>query len=198
GSGRTDVGSREPGTLETQTWDLSVPGYLLADALGRTVDTNTLPPANPNPNAIDLIAFEVLAYPSINNLNLSTTCGVVPLSSTKLLLSEAACAVKLQPDTLIVWIGNNDALQALTMGIPPTNPLVFGVQYNLLLTTLKASGAKLVIANVPDVTHLPYLFKCSDSSYSVPSIASPPADLTQACTSEGLSSGHFVAVSPSV
>jgi hypothetical protein len=122
---------------------------------------------------------------------------VAKLSATKFLLSEAGCAVKLQPDTLILWIGNNDALQALTMGIPPTKSLVFGTQYDLLLTTLKASGAKLVVANVPDVTHLPFLFQCSVSSYVVPNIANPPApsDLTQACSSEGVASGHFLAVS---
>jgi len=195
GSGRTDIGLREPDTQGTQTLNLSVPGYLLADALGRTVDTNNFLPTNPNPNAIDLMAFQILAYPSINNFSLSSTCGVVPLSSTKFLLSEAGCAVKQQPDTLILWIGNNDALQALTMGIPPTNSLVFGTEYDLLMTTLKASGAKLVIANVPDVTHLPFLFQCSNSSYSVPNIANPPTDLTQACTRDGATSGHFLKVS---
>jgi len=197
GSGRTDIGLREPDTQGTQTLNLSVPGYLLADALGRTVDTNNFLPTNPNPNAIDLMAFQILAYPSINNFSLSSTCGVVPLSSTKFLLSEAGCAVKQQPDTLILWIGNNDALQALTMGIPPTNSLVFGTEYELLMTTLKASGAKLVIANVPDVTHLPFLFQCSDSSYFVPNIANPPADPTQACN-ERATQGHFLPVSASL
>jgi len=196
GSGRTDVGLREPDTQGTQTLNLSVPGYLLADALGRIVDTTTFSsPAN----QIDLMAFQVLAYPSITKANPLSGCGVVKLSPTKFLLSEAACAVKEQPDTLILWIGNNDALQALTMGIPPTNPTAFRTEYDLLLTTLKASGAKLVIANVPDVTHLPFLFQCSVSSYVVPNIANPPApaDLPNACTT-GVNSGHFLSVPASL
>jgi phospholipase/lecithinase/hemolysin len=148
-------------------------------------------------NVIDLMAFDVLAYPSINNFNLFTTCGVVPLSTTRFLLSEAACAIKQQPDTLIVWVGNNDALQALTSGAPPTDPQVFATQYELLLATLKASGAKLVIANVPDVTHLPFLIQCPGGSYVVPKLADPPgpSDLPNACSG---TDAHFTQIDGSL
>jgi hypothetical protein len=193
GSNGTAPGVRENTTQ--QTLDLSVPGYLLADALGRVVDTSTF--TSPNVNVIDVMAFDVLAYPSVRANNPFSTCGVMPLSSTMFFLSAATCAVQQRPETLILWIGNNDALQALTTGTPPTDSLVFAAQYDLLLGMLKASGARIVIANVPDVTHLPFLMQCSDGTYYVPNLANPPADPTQAC-SVGTGTGQFIAISPSL
>jgi hypothetical protein len=57
----------------------------------------------------------------------------------------------------LVSIGNNDALQALTLGLPPTDPKIFAVEYAVLLRALSSTGAKVIVSNVPDVRTIPFL-----------------------------------------
>ena len=57
------------------------------------------------------------------------------------------------------WLGNNDALLYATSGGAGdvlTDETSFAELYNLLISTLTASGAKGVVATVPDVTSIPY------------------------------------------
>jgi hypothetical protein len=57
------------------------------------------------------------------------------------------------------WLGNNDALLYATSGGAGdvlTDETVFAELDNLLIGTLTASGAKGVVATVPDVTSIPY------------------------------------------
>jgi len=57
------------------------------------------------------------------------------------------------------WLGNNDALLYATSGGAGdvlTDPTVFAELDNLLISTLTATGAKGVVATVPDVTSIPY------------------------------------------
>lgn len=63
------------------------------------------------------------------------------------------------------WLGSNDALLYALQGAPPTTPLstvrlsdtaAFSFNLNLALQSLTAGGAKGVIANVPDITSIPY------------------------------------------
>ncbi|TMM58177.1 G-D-S-L family lipolytic protein [Maribacter algarum] len=77
------------------------------------------------------------------------------------------------PTFFSLWIGNNDILSFATSGglgvdqqgnFDPstyggtdiTDPNVFAQTYNGILQTLTAGGAKGVIANIPDVTSIPY------------------------------------------
>lgn len=82
-------------------------------------------------------------------------------------------AVAQNPTFFTLWIGNNDILSYATSGgsgvnrtgnMNPasygpndiTDPTVFAGVYNTLLTQLTANGAKGAVANIPDVTTIPY------------------------------------------
>ena len=73
------------------------------------------------------------------------------------LCERTACALELKPQTILVSIGNNDALQALTLGIPPTNTGTFAEEYVAFLAGLSATHAHIVVSNIPDVTAIPFL-----------------------------------------
>ncbi len=82
-------------------------------------------------------------------------------------------AVAQNPTFFSLWIGNNDVLSFATSGgtgvnqlgnLNPTtyggnditDPNVFGSVYSTLLDGLTANGAKGVVANIPDVTSVPF------------------------------------------
>jgi lysophospholipase L1-like esterase len=122
----------------TQVTDLAVPGALLNDVM------NTVPLVNPTTGQQQLnqlvLGFPGLGYGQAN--------------------SQATFAVNAQPTTIFLWIGNNDALVADETGMPASMTSVanFTSQYQALITELTTmSPANLVIANIPDVTKVPYL-----------------------------------------
>jgi lysophospholipase L1-like esterase len=122
----------------TQVTDLAVPGALLNDVM------NTVPLVNPAPGQQQLNQL-VLGFPGLGY-------GVAD--------SQASFAVKAQPTTIFLWIGNNDALVADETGMPSsmTSVATFTSQYQALITELTTMApAHLVIANIPDVTKVPYL-----------------------------------------
>ncbi len=122
----------------TQPTDLAVPGALLNDVM------NTVPLANPAPGQQQINQL-VLGFPGLGY-------GQA--------YSQSTFAVKAQPTTIFLWIGNNDALVADETGMPSSMTSVanFTTQYQALITQLTTmTPANLVIANIPDVTKVPYL-----------------------------------------
>jgi lysophospholipase L1-like esterase len=122
----------------TQVTDLAVPGALLNDVL------NTVPLVNPAPGQQQLNQL-VLGFPGLGY-------GQA--------YSQATFAVKAQPTTIFLWIGNNDALIADITGTPGSMTSVanFTTQYQALMTQLTTlTPAHLIIGNIPDVTQVPYL-----------------------------------------
>jgi lysophospholipase L1-like esterase len=122
----------------TQPTDLAVPGALVNDVV------NTLPLVNPAPGQQQLNQL-VLGFPGFGY-------GQA--------LSQAGSAINALPTTVFLWIGNNDALIADITGKPGSMTPVdtFTTQYKALITLLTSSTvAHLVIANIPDVTQVPYL-----------------------------------------
>jgi phospholipase/lecithinase/hemolysin len=119
---------------DQQATDLAVPGHRLHDLI------HSAPTLLPTTDE-DIITNLVLGYPAGNN-------------NTQ--LEEA---VALQPSTVFLWIGNNDALTADDAGTADAmTPLTdFSADYAQLMTTLKGTGAHLVVANIPDVTLVPYM-----------------------------------------
>jgi lysophospholipase L1-like esterase len=118
-----------------QPTDLAVPGHLLHDVL------YTMPTASPTTNQ-QLITNLVLAY---------------PLGNTK---SQLGQAIDLKPSMVVVWAGNNDALAADEAGTPSamTSLSSFTTDFTQLLTTLKSQAtSNIVVANIPDVTLVPYM-----------------------------------------
>ena len=78
----------------------------------------------------------------------------------------------LQPTFITAWIGNNDVLGYATSGgtsgtnvgitgLPPgtlpTEPEFFTLLYGPMLDSLAASGADIVVGNIPDVSSIPSL-----------------------------------------
>jgi len=71
-------------------------------------------------------------------------------------------AVGMRPSLLTVWIGNNDVLGAAVRGraidgVTLTPADVFRSRYSQLIATLRATGARIVAANLPDATVIPYV-----------------------------------------
>jgi|CZKL01.1.fsa_nt_gi lysophospholipase L1-like esterase len=115
--------------------DLAVPGHQLNDVI------NYAPPLVPTSNE-DVITDLVLGF---------------PIGNDKSQMNEA---IALKPTALFVWAGSNDALLADDSGSPAsmTTVTTFTQQITQLLTTLHTqTKAILVVANVPDVTAVPYL-----------------------------------------
>jgi lysophospholipase L1-like esterase len=152
GSGNISRGNNT-GTREdslTQTLNLSVPGFLVADALSRSINLGAAVT-----NGVDAMALEVLGFPGLATN--TPPCEALGFQNNILILSEVACAAELHPNTILVSIGNNDALQSLTLGLQPTDAHTFASEYGNLLATLASTGAKIVVTNIPDVTSLPFL-----------------------------------------
>ncbi len=159
-----------------QVTNLSVPGFLVADVLARPF------PGNPAVNLIDALSDVILGSPGV-----LPGCGPYPVPPDVLIVSQVTCAAALRPTAILVSIGNNDALQALTLGVPPTDTATFSANLYQLLNGLRATNAQIVMANIPDVTEIPFLLsvpafraRCgfapvgvSNSDYVVPDIANP-------------------------
>jgi lysophospholipase L1-like esterase len=75
-------------------------------------------------------------------------------------LSQAEQAAAANPTTIFLWIGNNDTLVADITGMPSSMTTLanFTTQYQQLINYLEENtNAHLIIANIPDVTAVPYL-----------------------------------------
>jgi lysophospholipase L1-like esterase len=64
-----------------------------------------------------------------------------------------------KPTFVTLWIGNNDALGAATTGnVALLTPLAtFQANYQTIVGAIASSGAKMAIANIPDVTSIPFV-----------------------------------------
>lgn len=69
-------------------------------------------------------------------------------------------AMAQKPTFFSLWIGNNDVLGYATSGGDGSNPITpvatFNQVYGVLVSTLTSQGAKGVLANIPNVTSLPF------------------------------------------
>jgi hypothetical protein len=128
-----------------QTRDVAVPGF----TVGALVDypaactpdpSSPLPYPGPLPYPVQVMAAEIL----------NPKC----LTPAPTQLAEAAA---LLPSTSILWIGSNDALFAILFGGDPTDAATFGYLHQIAGSTMAQASGKLVLANIPDVTLVPYL-----------------------------------------
>lgn len=80
-------------------------------------------------------------------------------------ISVLQMAVGQSPSFFSLWIGNNDVLGYATTGGDGTNPITpvsgapgvgFDGSYGALIASLTATGAKGVVANIPNVTDVPH------------------------------------------
>ena len=120
--------------------NLGVPGALLYDILNATSSTTCASyvfgnPATRQPNPYFDIVLRGLG-------------------------SEFAQAKALHPTFVSVWIGNNDVLgYAASGGFSPSSPTptpTFQFLYSQMADSIASLGAKVVVANIPNVTTIPY------------------------------------------
>ncbi len=132
---------QEPGVttgrdhLSDQPYNLAVPGHRLDDLI------NAAPTLTPTTDE-DIITNLVLGFPVGNDK------------------SQMDEAIALKPTAVFLWIGNNDALLADTSGSPAgmTDVTTFSTDFKQLMTALHTqTKATLIVANIPDVTEVPYL-----------------------------------------
>ncbi len=132
-----------PGSLTTprdkpdmQPTNIAVPGLTVSTAL-------TLRPSLTATTPEQQWATIVLGFPSL-------LLGKAP--------TEIELAKALQPDILIDWLGNNDALVPALVGqVSALTPIYqFAVSYEQVLDALGKNGAKIITATIPDVTEIPY------------------------------------------
>lgn len=112
-------------------------------------------------------------YGNIANLSLGAANPYFIRMASSPDISVIEDAASQNPTFFSLWIGNNDILGYATTGgvgvdqtgnIDPrtyggndiTDPNVFAASYNTLLEKLTENGAKGVVANIPDVTTIPY------------------------------------------
>jgi lysophospholipase L1-like esterase len=121
-----------------QPRNLAVPGARVQDVL-------TTRPNFP----IDSITDIVLGFPDL----------LGGASRSQIELAEA-----LNPSTVFLWIGNNDALGAATGADPAllTPQAQFEASYRQVIDRLAATNAKLVVANIPNVTVIPFLTRAEE------------------------------------
>jgi lysophospholipase L1-like esterase len=151
-----------------QPTDLAVPGHLLNDLIN---DAPTLVPTSDE----DIITDLVLGFPIGNNK------------------SQMNEAIQLNPTALFVWIGNNDALQADDSGMPSsmTSVATFTQEFQQLLSTLHAqTKATLIVANIPDVTVVPYLTPAATILAQV--ATETGLSQTQVATALGIQDGDLI------
>jgi len=77
-------------------------------------------------------------------------------SATTTVLADAMAA---NPTFFSLWIGNNDVLGYSTsggLGDVITSPELFAGALNGIITNMTSNGAKGIVANIPDVTSIPF------------------------------------------
>ncbi len=127
-----------------QPFNVSVPNLKIDEVLGRRPD------CVPDPSVggirlVDVYTELVLGLPA---------CIVGgPF------LSEIEMAEALHPTFAILWVGNNDTLWAGVLGVTSeiTDPAIFQSDYEEIVRRMVATGANLVIGNLPDVTTAGFL-----------------------------------------
>ncbi|WP_417442897.1 G-D-S-L family lipolytic protein [Joostella sp.] len=117
--------------------------------------------------------LSLAGYGNIANLSLGAANPYFVRMASSPDVSVIEDAASQNPTFFSLWIGNNDILGYATTGgvgvdqtgnIDPrtyggndiTDPNVFAASYNTLLEKLTENGAKGVVANIPDVTTIPY------------------------------------------
>ncbi len=192
----TNIGYRTNPTQ--QATNLSVPGFLVADMISRPF------PGQPFVNPIDALSANILALPG----GKTDGCGVLQRNG-QMVVSQVECAKGLKPKNILVSAGSNDALIALTFGLPPTSPSVFTQQYRALLQGLSETKADITVTNIPSITSIPFLipvpvfsgFLCpgvslpagtSAADFVVPNIVNPNNQSANVCVNFAVRSNALV------
>jgi lysophospholipase L1-like esterase len=150
----------------TVSWP-GIPNIMILESLTGTVGnaSGTGMPTNVNLDR----AYDNLGIPGIILADLLTATDVASSysgsSAIPLILRDQGTtaiqqALSLNPTLISCWIGNNDVLGYATSGgvspDSPTDAATFETLYTQLATALDASGANVIVANIPNVTSIPF------------------------------------------
>lgn len=133
-----NMGTPKNATLARPYNNLGVPGALLYDVMNAT-------------NANDCYAGKFAGSPN-------PMFDLVLRNSALNIGSQFKQTTVQSPTFITLWIGNNDILGHATTGatIPFTPTTTFAGLYKQLIDTLASTGSKVVVANIPDVTAIPF------------------------------------------
>jgi lysophospholipase L1-like esterase len=154
----------------TIPYDLGIPGITAHEAL-TMIHPETGPPPAPSggvcPSYVNvpgdptsgglqsLLASESsMFYPVLSNFEASGLGTNVPVT-------QLNAAVALHPTLTTVWLGANDLLkyQESHGQSPSDTPAQMQADITHVITTMKAAGSKVVVANLPDILLAPQFFQ---------------------------------------
>jgi lysophospholipase L1-like esterase len=158
-------GSSSPATVRlnpsTLPLDLGIPGATVHEALFMVAPLTGPPtgpgcsyplsPADPSTALQPVVSGESEAfYPILGTL----ARNVQPLT-------QVGAAVSLHPSLVTVWLGANDLLKYIFSGgrAPSDTPAQMQADIGAILRDLHAAGARVVVANLPNVLQTPQFFQ---------------------------------------
>jgi lysophospholipase L1-like esterase len=161
--------ARQAGVADFQQPLMTEPGIPAEYTLTRLVPTPTVEPKSPTagtPKNLGLgRAYNNLAVPAATLVDALTRTADAGGFHDLILRgrgTQVAQAVAARPSLVTVWIGNNDVLGAVIRGrvvegatVTPAD--TFRTAFQQLINALRATGARIVAANLPDVTAVPYV-----------------------------------------
>ncbi len=160
--------ARQAGLTPFQQPTIAEPGNPAELQLVSLLPSTIISPKAPSPGAPNNTAvprpYNNLGIPTANTPDYvsKTTDGGGPFDLVLRGLGPAvAQAVALRAAAYTLWIGNNDVLTAVVQGraidgITLTTAANFRTAYNQIVTAVRATGGKLLVATVPDVTTIPF------------------------------------------
>ena len=156
---------------DEQAYNLSVPGARAGDALRAVAD-------------VDFFSSFFFGYYPYRELSQLVHALPGPM------MSQVERAEQLEPTTVLLWLGPNDTLWAMINADPAyvTPEEEFRSAYTEVIGRMAATGATLVVANIPDVTVLPFLTSVEE----VAAIVGIPIEFLPA--SLGIGPGDYVTV----
>ena len=161
--------ARQAGVADFQQPLITEPGIPPEYTLTRLVPTPIIEPkattAGTPRNAGLARAYNNLAVPgatTVDALSRTTDNGGLHDIILRGRGSQVAQVVAARPSFVTLWIGNNDVLGAVIRGravegVTVTPAAAFRAAYQQIVTALRATGARIVAANIPDVTAIPYV-----------------------------------------
>lgn len=134
---------------------------------------------------------------------LTSVANTTPVTEYDLVLppyfgmSQIQIVEQVKPKMVVAWVGNDD-LTGLVLGFStlntnvPTPLATFTTEYQELVSRLKATGAQVVMANVPDLTRIGFLFDNDDlTKYTGTDYGLPAGSVTTLPTMVLLKLGVF-------
>jgi lysophospholipase L1-like esterase len=132
--------------------------------LARLVPTPVIAPIPGQGNPLNLNLprpYDNMGVPgvTVHGLLTATSGGFNNLILRGTGFTQLQQGLSLRPTFVTLWIGNNDALGSATAGTDQLlTPLAsFEADYRAIAAAIAATGAKMAIANIPDVTSIPFV-----------------------------------------